>query len=85
MINIDTKERYEAALIHATSNYFYVEGMRKVESGSFYDDLGRRIEDRPFFKWEPLNGTSKLVVVKGSEYYDITASATHHVVCEIRQ
>jgi len=45
MINIDTKERYEAALIHATSNYFNVEGMRKVDlfmmtlEGVFRTDL----------------------------------------------
>jgi len=88
MINIDTKERYEAALKLTTSNYFHVEGMRKVESGHFYDDFGRRIQDRPFFKWasgEPHNGTSMFVVVKGSEFFDVTDGWTYHVVCEIRQ
>ena len=88
MINIDTKEKYEAALIYTAAVYFHVEGVRKVESGPFYDDFGRRIQDRPFFKWavvEPHNGTSMFLIVSGSEYYDTTAITTHNVVCEIRQ
>ena len=88
VINIDMKERNEAALKLASLNYYNVEGMRKVKSRPFYDDFGRRIQDQPIFTWasgEPNNGTNMFLKVKGSQYYDTTASDTLYVVCEIRQ
>jgi len=88
IINIDTKERYEAALTHETSTYFHVEGTRKVESGPFYDDLWRRIRDRPFFKLasrNPTKGINMFLVVRVSEFCDVTDGWTYNVVCEIRQ
>jgi len=89
IINVDTKERYDLAQKYASAGGIHIQGERRVAGGPFFDDAGKRVEERPFFKWasgNPSNGSTELcLVLYSSGGKDRSCSYNFYVLCEIPQ
>jgi len=87
IINVDTKERYDLAQKYASAGaVIHIQGERRVAGGPFFDDAGKRVEERPFFKWasnKPDNNTNELyLILSSSGLYDVYGNHVYHVLCE---
>jgi len=90
IINVDTKERFDLALKYSPSGqYIHIQGVRRVVGGPFYDEAGKRPEERTFFKWatgQPNSQFDEMFLVHDSRgMQDINATTAWYVLCEISQ
>jgi len=86
IINVDTKERYDLAQKYVSAGSIHIQGERRVAGGRFFDDAGKHLEERPFFKWasnQPSNNTNELYLwLSSSGLYDVYGTDNYYVLCE---